>query len=256
MIEQKLLNSIASRSGEIAAIISKFIWESLSYKNYRKEDITNNLNAAGFKPLDIMVTGITGAGKSTTLNALFQKEVAKEGEGVDPETMEIDSFLLSDNRIRLWDTPGLGDGVRMDTVHSKKIVDLLYKSYGDQGKNGFIDMVLVILDGGSRDLGTTYKLLNEVIIPNIDPDRILIAINQSDMGMKGKGWDYENNCPTSELEEKLNQKAISVQKRVYEATGIRIKKPIYYSAKYNYNIRNLLALIIDNMPKERRLLLK
>ena len=30
----------------------------------------------GINPLDIVVTGVTGAGKSSTLNAIFQKEVA------------------------------------------------------------------------------------------------------------------------------------------------------------------------------------
>lgn len=40
---------------------------------YRKNDIDNNLVNAGFRPLDLMVTGVTGAGKSSTLNTLFKK---------------------------------------------------------------------------------------------------------------------------------------------------------------------------------------
>ena len=52
-----------------------------------------------------------------------------------------------------------------------------------------IDLVLVILDAGSRDLGTSYELINQVIIPNIGKDakdRVLIAINQADVAMKGR----------------------------------------------------------------------
>jgi uncharacterized protein len=226
----------------------------ISYKEYRLEDLQRKINQIGYHPLDIMVTGVTGAGKSTTLNALFQMEVAKEGNGADPETMEIDSYSLSEKKIRFWDTPGLGDGISADIKHSKKIIDLLYKPYGEQSQFGFIDMALIILDGGSRDLGTTYKLLNEVIVPNMSTDRILVAINQCDMGMKGKNWDSIRGVPNKELMDQLDEKSLSVVRRVYEATGIQIKSPIYYSAKNNYNIYQLLDLIIDNLPTSPRIL--
>ena len=38
------------------------------------------------KKVNIMLTGATGSGKSSTINALFHMEVAKVGVGVDPET--------------------------------------------------------------------------------------------------------------------------------------------------------------------------
>lgn len=37
-----------------------------------------------------MITGATGSGKSSTINALFNMEVAKVGVGVNPETMNSD----------------------------------------------------------------------------------------------------------------------------------------------------------------------
>ena len=139
----------------------------IKFNTYRTTDINNNLNHIGIRPLDVMVTGVTGAGKSTTLNAFFQKTVAKVGDGVDPETMELDAYALNDY-FRVWDTPGLGDGVEMDKIHKKKLVDLLYKTYSkDNQIYGFIDMVLVIIEGATRDMGSTYTLLNEVIVPNI-----------------------------------------------------------------------------------------
>ena len=131
----------------------------------------------GIRPLDVMVTGVTGAGKSTTLNAFFQKKVAKVGDGVDPETMELDAYALN-NYFRVWDTPGLGDGVEIDQLHKKKMMDLLYKKYTNDGHEyGYIDMCLVIIEGANRDMGTTYTLLNEVIVPNIQRDRILVVIS-------------------------------------------------------------------------------
>lgn len=218
------------------------------YQNYRHEELSRKSTELGII-FDVMVTGVTGAGKSTTLNTIFQKEVAKVGRGVDPETMNLNSYRLNDS-FRLWDTPGLGDGKQNDKDHCKSLINLLYKEYGE--KHGFIDLVLVILDGSNRDMGTTYKLLNEVVVPNFQKDRVLIAINQADIAMKGHHWNHRDNKPDDVLIEFLENKSTSIQGRVFEATGIKIKKPVYYSAEYNYNINELLDLLINNMPKERR----
>lgn len=222
------------------------------YSDYRLDAINIKLQKARFYPLDVMVTGVTGAGKSTTLNSLFEKEVAKVGDGVDPETMELDSYRLN-KLMRFWDTPGLGDGVYADTIHSKKLVDLLYKTYVlDEKEYGFIDSVLIIIEGSNRDMGTTYKLLNDIIVPNFQPERIIVAINQADVAMKGRHWDFSRNKPDDVLLKYLEEKTISIQNRVKEATGVTIKRPIYYSAQKGYNISKLFDLIIDNMPESRR----
>lgn len=226
-----------------------------NYKNYRRDDIGRKLRLARFYPLDIMVTGVTGAGKSSTMNCLFNKAVTAVGNGVEPETMRVDAYALNDVA-RFWDTPGLGDSVQRDKEHSKRLVELLYKTYTlDNTCYGWIDMVLVILEGSSRDIGTTYNLLNNIIIPNFPKERILIAINQCDMAMKGRHWDYERKCPDAVLTDFLDEKALSIQRRVREATGVNIIRPVWYSAEYDYHIEKLFDLIIDNMPVQRRSLM-
>ncbi|ASQ48593.1 GTP-binding protein HSR1 [Leptotrichia sp. oral taxon 498] len=227
-----------------------------SFKYYRKNDIEKKLEKARFRPLDVMVTGVTGAGKSTTLNTIFKKNVATVGNGVDPETMDLDSYSLNDV-FRLWDTPGLGDGVANDEIHKRKLVDLLYKTYSLDGNiYGWIDSAIVVLEGLNRDMGSTYTLLNEVIVPNIQADRILVVINQADMAMKGRHWNKETNRPDEVLVDFLEKQALSIQNRVKETTGVTIRKPVYYSAEYGYNIEKLLDFIIDNMIVERRPLVR
>lgn len=227
-----------------------------SFKYYRKNDIEKKLEKARFRPLDVMVTGVTGAGKSTTLNTIFKKNVATVGNGVDPETMDLDSYSLNDV-FRLWDTPGLGDGVANDEIHKRKLVDLLYKTYSLDGNiYGWIDSAIVVLEGLNRDMGSTYTLLNEVIVPNIQADRILVVINQADMAMKGRHWNKETNRPDEVLVDFLERQTLSIQNRVKEATGVTIRKPVYYSAEYGYNIEKLLDFIIDNMIVERRPLVR
>lgn len=224
----------------------------MDYNTYRKDDVIRKLTDMNISPLDALITGVTGAGKSTTLNTVFEKTVAAVGDGTDPKTEMLESYTL-DNCIRLWDTPGLGDGVKEDKNHSRKIISLLHKTYQRNNiKYGFIDLVIVIIEGSNRDMGTTYTLLNDVIVPNIQKDRIIVAINQADMAMKGRHWDYQKNMPDSVLKDFLEQQAFSIQRRVKEATGIIIKKPVYYSAQYKYNIDVFLDAIIDNIPTVKR----
>lgn len=82
-----------------------------------KSKLQRNLLHLREQKINLMVTGATGCGKSSTINALFNTEKAKVGVGVDPETMEISRYEL-DNLI-LWDTPGLGDGKDADERHTK-----------------------------------------------------------------------------------------------------------------------------------------
>ena len=209
--------------------------------------------------LNLMITGATGAGKSSTINALFNMEVAKVGVTSDPETMEITNYTLGN--LVLWDTPGLGDGKEADARHTKNIINKLLEK--DEKGNLLIDLVLIILDGSSRDLGTSYELINNVIIPNLgeDKNRVLIAINQADIAMKGRYWNHEENKPEPELVEFLDEKVKSVHERIKEGTGLDIT-PIYYSAGFKeeggsqekpYNLSKLLYYIIKLTPKNKRL---
>ena len=177
-----------------------------------------------------MITGATGCGKSSTINALFNMEVAKVGVGVDPETMEIERYDL--DNLTLWDSPGLGDGKEADARHTENIIRKLREK--DADGNLLIDLVLVILEGASRNLGTSYELINNIIIPNLGSNkenRILVAINQADVAMKGRYWNYDENKPEAKLEAFLEEKAASVQRRIKEGTGVDVT-PIYYSAGY------------------------
>ena len=129
----------------------------MQIKKFSKDLLQKKIGSIGVFPIDIMIVGATGSGKSSTINALSKSFIAKVGTGVEPETMELSSFRLSED-LRFWDTPGLGDGIEQDKIHAKKIIDLLYEDYEHENyKYGFIDVSLAIIEGGIRDMGTFYK---------------------------------------------------------------------------------------------------
>lgn len=236
---------------------------------------------------NIMLVGATGCGKSSTINALFAVgeednvqvdvedtedgevvetkniskyvEVAKVGSKADPETKDIEKYKIGN--LVLWDTPGLGDGTEIDEHHKEVITELLKEE--DEDGNALIDLVLVILDGSTRDLGTSYKILNEVIIPQLgeETNRILIALNQADIAMKtGRHWDYEKNVPDETLVDFLNEKVASIKTRIKEDSNLDVE-PVYYCAGYEeesgdvvrpYNLSKLLYYIMQSLPAQKR----
>lgn len=240
---------------------------------------------------NIMLVGATGCGKSSTINALFAcgvqdfkaaqgktvtdedasamgeeakkpkyVEVAKVGTKADPETKDIEKYRIGN--LVLWDTPGLGDGTEIDEHHKEVITELLREE--DEEGNALIDLVLVILDGSTRDLGTSYRILNDVIIPELKDEtgRILVALNQADIAMKtGRHWDYEKNEPDETLIQFLNEKVESIRVRIKEDSNLDVS-PVYYCAGYEeesgdvvrpYNLSKLLYYILEAIPAQKRI---
>lgn len=208
-------------------------------------------NLAQFRQqeLHILIAGPTGVGKSSTINALFDTEVAEVGYGVDSETKCIQAWQLDEN-LFLHDTPGLGDGAACDLLYKQMIKGELSKKNPDG--SAMIDVALIIIDGSHRDMGTSIDLINETIIPNMeDRSRVLVAINQCDMADGGRGWNKKGNYPDRKLVQRLNEKVESVRRRIKESTGVDIQ-PIYYSALHKYNISKLLSYIIKCTPVKKR----
>ena len=57
--------------------------------------------SSGGKHATILLCGKTGVGKSHLTNALIGRSLAKEGETLDPETVEVSSYQVTD-RISDW----------------------------------------------------------------------------------------------------------------------------------------------------------
>ena len=263
-IQERNKEAVAKLKEQSQKDIFDLLEEDIKASDLPQEEKTARLAkliALKTKKVHILLVGATGAGKSSTINALFNMDVAKIGVGVDPETESITSYQLGN--LIIYDTPGLGDG-KNDSVYTDLIIRKLCEQ-DDEGKP-VIDLVLVVLDASSKDLGTSYQLINDVILPCIgkeNSERVLVALNQADMAMKGKHWNAEKNEPDEVLQSFLKEKASSVEDRIYSMTGVHTR-PICYCAGYKegdmpqleaYNLTKLLYYIVQSIPMDKRLVI-
>lgn len=133
----------------------------------------------------------------------------------------------------------------------EKIKNLLEKN--DDGK-AKIDLVLVIVNATTRDLESTYKTINEAIMPYMkEKKRILIALNKCDKASDNPDitFDYKENKLSQELEEILEEKVKAIKERIKADTGIDVDVIYYAAGYYNedtkekrpaYNLNKLLSL--------------
>ena len=110
-------------------------------------------------------------------------------------------------------------------------------------------------------MGTSYELIDLIINSYAHKDRIIIALNQADMAMKGRFWNSDENRPEPQLVEFLNNKVESIKRRIKNTNGLDIE-PVYYSAGYTdgkekqapYNISKLFYLIASNLKSDKAMI--
>ena len=215
--------------------------------------------------VNVLLIGGTGVGKSSTINALFHtsetpmENKAAVGESANPETMDIHHYTLKN--MVIWDTPGFGDSTEKDQQHHQKIVELLNRN--DKAGKPLIDLIFLVLDGGTRDFSSAYKMIKDVVTPTLqegDKNRLLIGINKADKVMHHKFWDLTTNQPKEELVAELEDRSKTIKKRIADDTGFN-PDVIYYVAGEShqgkmiqepYNLAKLLSFIIDHLPQKKR----
>lgn len=256
---RKELMSSQIDSGNIISRIEKNL-EILDISSEHRKELEEKLSLLKKQKINILFCGGTGVGKSSTINALFEINTASVGYGPNPETQDIVHYDL-DNLI-LWDTPGFGDGIEEDADHRKFLEEKLREKNPDGSY--VIDLVILIMDGGTREYGTSFNLINKIIVPCLgrgEENRLIVAINQADMIMKGRDWDIEKSLPGKILEAKMEEKVKSVQDRIHDSTGLNVKT-VCYCAGYSdgtftakpYNVGKLLTFMVENIKPEKRLL--
>ena len=100
-MEEKRNDAMAE--AEVVEIIKNSVDASTGEITYSEYESKKNINK---EKVNIIVAGKTGVGKSSLINYIFGKEVAKVGNG-EPVTQEIQEYNLENDNITLFDTKGI-----------------------------------------------------------------------------------------------------------------------------------------------------
>lgn len=197
-------------------------------------------------PPIIGLVGISGVGKSTTINKLFKTELpishtkacTKEFKAIDLHlTLNKSEMENPPVHLRVIDAPGLGEDIRNDPVYLK-----MYHQYLPN-----CDVVLWVMSAINRGIALDQQYLKE--LSNFH-EKMVFGLNQVDL-VEPMNWNRVINLPSEEMEENiLNIEMDRLEKlSSFLNSNIRI---ISYSAKFGFNLEQLFALMIDACSTNRR----
>lgn len=206
------------------------------------ETIKRELNS---NPPTIGLIGVSGVGKSSTINAMFKTNLAvshvvactKEFETKDLEvTMKQGSGKGQRVQLRVIDAPGLGEDINLDPKYLKMYRENL----------PHCDVVLWILTARNRAIALDQMYIKELAEFT---DKMVFGINQIDL-IEPRDWNEKLKLPSLEQEKNLEIITKDRKEKLENVMGRPIEI-IPYSANSKYQLQELFTALIEACPKER-----
>jgi len=126
------------------------------------------------KKPNVLLTGMTGAGKSSIINRVFEMHIAQTGTGV-PITQKFEMFTHPDRPVVLFDAKGLEHG------HHEEFISSMRKFFEEQSKASPTDAIHVIWYV-VNSANARFQSFEEILLRDVFRDiPIVVILNKSDI---------------------------------------------------------------------------
>lgn len=203
------------------------------------------VGAAFRNPPTIGVIGVSGVGKSSTINAMFKTNLpishtvacTKEFQAIDLST-EIRDHGAAHGKpavLRIVDAPGLGEDVRKDSDYLD-----MYNRHLEH-----CDVILWVASARNRGLALDQQYLLELKKYH---NKIVFGINQIEL-VEPMNWS-RINMPSVEQEKNLQIIYEDRRDRIQSVLDVPVVLSLY-SAHKGYNLQELFTQLIESCNTER-----
>ena len=197
------------------------------------------------KPPTLGVIGVSGTGKSSTLNSMFNTNLAvshvvactKEFINTDlAVNFSSELSTMQTSALRVVDAPGLGE----DLAHDPKYLEMYQENLVH------CDAILWVLSARNRAIALDQMYLKELRQYH---ERIVFGINQVDI-IEPMNWNYKMNLPSQEQSENI-QVVVEDRKKKLESIVKREIPIVAYSAKCRYRLSDVYEILVNAAPSDR-----
>lgn len=198
------------------------------------------------RPPTIGVVGVSGVGKSSTINTLFKTELPiSDTVACTKEFTATDLGVVLNSghaknlsvALRIVDAPGLGEDLERDPSYLN-----MYREHLPQ-----CDAVLWIIAARNRAVALDQYYLEKLQDLH---ENMIFGVNQVDL-VEPLNWNSKINLPSKEQLVKIDQIVADRSAKLTRVLGKKL--PIVaYSAKAKYNLEDLFGTILESCSARRR----
>ena len=194
-------------------------------------------------PPRVAFVGLTGVGKSSTLNALFN--AGQPTGDIEPCTKkeaeiygEYSTFKGSKGSIIVYDMPGLGEDIDMETIHIETYKKVLPKA----------NVIVWTIAATDRKMKPEQEALMELykLYGKTFTDRLVVVINKIDSIAPGEtDWNRKLNMPSLQQQENIKIEIEHVTKKIKRVLPNWNGKVVAYSARYGFRLEELMESLVE-----------